>query len=381
MEPLKFNGRLKTFLICMALVLVGGGVFITGIFFALNLQHTGGSLGQVQAEEITVPAMGPDTIADMVEKAGPAVVNIETKTMSTSFNDSMYNDPFFQEFFGDNMMRPREYVQNAIGSGFVIDAQGLVLTNQHVIDGATQITVTFSGNKKYNATVLGQDYDLDLAVLKIQAQETFPVLTLGDSDKARVGEWVVAIGNPYGLDHTVTVGVVSAKGRPMKIEGRSYRNLVQTDAAINPGNSGGPLLNTRGEVIGINTAVNTQAQGIGFAISVNTAKEIINELISKGKIERPYMGVYLQSMDENLAKYLGVPAQGALIASVIQGGPAQQAGLQKYDVIISVDGQKIDTADSLQTLLSTKQVGDKIALVIFRNQTEMAVSLSLQEKP
>jgi S1-C subfamily serine protease len=250
-----------------------------------------------------------------------------------------------------------------------------------VIDGATKITITFSGNKQYSANVIGQDHDLDLAVLKIDANEQFPVLSLGDSNKMRVGEWVVAIGNPYGLDHTVTDGLVSAKGRPMKIEDRNYTNLIQTDAAINPGNSGGPLLNLSGEVIGINTAVNVEAQGIGFAIPINTAKDVLNDLIGKGKIAHPYLGVNLQSMDNNLAAYMGIPIQGALVVTVIQGSPAYQAGIQQYDVIISIDNENITDADSLLSVLKSKKVGDIVNLGIIRNRQTISASVTLGNKP
>lgn len=332
----------------------------------------------VQAAE-TIPFMGPDTIANMVQQTGPAVVNIETEIVSST--SSIYDDPFFRQFFGDNMPRPKEYVESAIGTGFVIDASGLVLTNEHVIDGASKITVTFSGTKKYSATVIGKDYDLDLAVLKIAADEQLPVLPLGDSDAMRVGEWVVAIGNPYGLDHTVTAGVISAKGRPLKIEDRSYSNLIQTDAAINPGNSGGPLLNINGQVIGINTAVNAEAQGIGFAIPINTAKEVLSDLISKGKTVHPYLGVYLQSMDSDLASYLGVPNQGALVVNVIAGSPAAQAGIKQYDVITSFNQQAIQDADSLISAIKNTKPGDSVKLDIIRSGQHLDVAVTIGEKP
>ncbi|HWP96027.1 MAG TPA: trypsin-like peptidase domain-containing protein [Syntrophomonadaceae bacterium] len=344
-------------------------IFVVGMGFFNN---------PVQAAE-SIPVLGPETIADMVQQVGPAVVNIETEIVSSS--DSTPDDPFFRQFFGDNMPRPKEYVDSVIGTGFVIDASGLVLTNEHVIDGATKITVTFSGDKKYSATVIGKDYDLDLAVLKIAADEQFPVLNLGDSDHMRVGEWVVAIGNPYGLDHTVTAGVISAKGRPLKIEDRNYRNLIQTDAAINPGNSGGPLLNISGEVIGINTAVNVEAQGIGFAIPINTAKDILNDLIANGKIDHPYLGIYLQSMDNNMANYLSVPNLGALVVNVIKNSPADQAGIKKYDVIVGFDEQGIKDADSLLTAIKSKQAGDTVHLDIIRNSQHIDVPVTIGEKP
>lgn len=370
--------RLKIFMASLAIVAIGIGLLYVNDWFEIRInQRT--TLNLVQAENNVLA--GTDNIADVVDKVGSAVVNIETKTPSNSSFEAIYNDPFFKDFFDENMMRPKEYMQSSIGTGFVIDPQGLVLTNQHVVEGATEIAVTFSGNKKYHGKVIGQDKDLDLAVIKIEAAEQFSALTLGDSDKIRVGEWVIAIGNPYGLDHTVTAGVVSAKGRPMKIENRTYRNLIQTDAAINPGNSGGPLLNTRGEVIGINTAVNASAQGIGFAISINTAKDVLEELINQGKIDRAYMGIYLNNMDENLARYLGVPNKGVLVVEVVPGGPADQVGMKKYDVILAMDNDRFDNADDFQALFKNKKPGEVVNLQVIRGSQQISYSLTLAEKP
>ncbi|MDR1159239.1 MAG: trypsin-like peptidase domain-containing protein [Syntrophomonadaceae bacterium] len=325
--------------------------------------------------------LGPDNIADMVEQVSASIVNIETKTVSSNEGFDFYSDPFFRQFFGDNMLRPREFYQNAIGTGFVIDASGLIVTNQHVIDNASEISVNFSGGEKYTAEVIGQDYELDLAVIKVETRKELPLLKIGDSDSIRVGEWVIAIGNPYGLDHTVTVGVVSAKGRPIRIEDRSYKNLIQTDAAINPGNSGGPLLNPQGEVIGINTAVNANAQGIGFAIPINTAKEILNELISTGKIARPYLGLYLQEIDNNLSQYLSVEEKGVAIAEVVTGGPSDKAGLKKYDVIVGINKVAVNDYDHLQELLKEYNIGATIELNIIRGGGAMDVNVILAEKP
>jgi serine protease Do len=222
---------------------------------------------------------------------------------------------------------------------------------------------------------------MDLAILKVETKEKLLPLTLGDSDKLRVGEWVIAIGNPYGLDHTVTAGVVSAKGRPMQIEERVYKDLIQTDAAINPGNSGGPLLNTKGEVVGINTAVNAQAQGIGFAISINTARDILDELISKGKVIRPYIGIYLQPVDQSIADYLNVENKGIVVVAVEPGSPAEKAGLAKYDVITSINDKAVNNYDELQEILKGHKVGDTIVLEVYRKAKPMIVSLQLAEKP
>jgi Do/DeqQ family serine protease len=322
--------------------------------------------------------IGPTGIADMVTRVSPAVVNIETSIRVSA--DNLFMDPFFRDFFGDRIP-PGQSMQTAIGTGVIINENGYVITNQHVIDQAQTITVNLANGEKYPATVVGQDYELDLAVLKINANNKFSWLELGNSDNLRVGDWVVAIGNPYGLEHTVTAGVVSAKGRPMQIEDRVYKNLIQTDAAINPGNSGGPLLNLSGQVVGINTAVNAQAQGIGFAISINTVKGVLNDLIQQGKVIRPYIGIYLQPVTPELASSLGVEAQGIVVVGVESGSPAAKAGLTKYDIITHIDQKKVNTYDELQDILKNHKIGDTVILNIIRNRGPIQVSLVLTEKP
>jgi len=375
---------LKTVLFLMVIVAIGGALLIFSNYYANGDQNNiiGGQIEVNKESNSPGIVIGPTNIADMVEKVSPAVVNIETTIVSSNHsNDFPFDDPFFRQFFGDNTFSPRQNIQKGIGTGFIISEDGYVVTNQHVIDQASEITVNLSGNKQYKAKVVGQDYELDLAVLKINANKKFTTLKMGDSESMRVGDWVIAIGNPYGLDHTVTAGVVSAKGRPIKIESRVYKNLIQTDAAINPGNSGGPLLNTSGEIIGINTAINAQAQGIGFAIPINTAKEVLSELIENGKIVRPYIGIWLQPVDEEMAKYLGVEKRGIIVVNVIKGGPADKAGVLKYDVIISVDDTEINNYDELQDILRDRQVGDKIMLEIIRDGKPMLLPLTLAEKP
>ncbi|NLO22437.1 MAG: PDZ domain-containing protein [Syntrophomonadaceae bacterium] len=318
--------------------------------------------------------LGPVDIPDIVQKVSPSIVNVEC---SRSVSDPFYGDPFFRQFFGD--LNPN--VENSIGTGFVISADGHIATNQHVIDGADEIMVNFNDGNKLKAEVVGQDYEMDLAILKIASKEKMVPLTLGNSEQLRVGEWVIAIGNPYGLDHTVTAGLVSAKGRPMQIEKRIYKDLIQTDAAINPGNSGGPLLNTKGEVVGINTAVNAQAQGIGFAISINTARDILDDLISNGKIIRPYIGIGLQPVDTNIAEYLKVENKGIVVVAVEPRSPAEKAGLAKYDVITTINKKAVNNYDDVQDILKDQKVGDTIVLEVYREAQPMIVSLKLAEKP
>ncbi|MDD2586476.1 MAG: trypsin-like peptidase domain-containing protein [Syntrophomonadaceae bacterium] len=380
-------GKGTRFVVIIFLVaaVIGIGMLIFNNYYANGDEDKIAPQEPQKAEEKAAPrnvVIGPTNIADMVESVSPAVVNIETsRTVSGVDNDDFLNDPFFRYFFGDNMLNPVPNIQNGIGTGFIISSDGYVVTNQHVIDKADKIMVNTGENQQYPAQVVGQDYELDLAVLKIKADKKLTSLVLGDSDSLRVGEWVIAIGNPYGLDHTVTAGVVSAKGRPVRIEDRAYKDLIQTDAAINPGNSGGPLLNTSGQVIGINTAVNAEAQGIGFAISINTAKGVLDELIEKGKVIRPYLGIWQQPVDDQIAEYLGIKPQGIVVMDILDGGPAAKAGLKKMDVIISIDDQKINNYDELQQVLKKKEVGDKVMMEIIRAGKLVRIPLTLAEKP
>ncbi len=328
--------------------------------------------------------IGPTSIADTVAGISPAVVNINT-TIETevSLNNPFFNDPFFREFFGDSQRQPKTQISQGIGSGFIVSADGYVITNEHVVDQATEITVTVDGfSEPVPAKVIGADQELDLAVLKLETNQPLSAVNLGDSAALRPGEWVIAIGNPYGLDHTVTAGVVSALGRPIQIEDRLYRNLIQTDAAINPGNSGGPLLNLAGQVIGINTAVNAQAQGIGFAIPINTVKEVLDDLINRGKVVRPYLGVYMKQISSDIAYSLKLPdQQGALISEVAPNSPAQKAGIKAWDVIRKVNDQITTDPEDLRQKLRGFKAGDKVVLEIIREGKTMTVEAVLAEQP
>jgi serine protease Do len=322
-------------------------------------------------------------VADIVEKISPAVVNIDTLTITT-FRSPLapfFSDPFFRRFFGDIPELERQIPQRGIGTGFVFRSDGYILTNEHVVRGASQIKVTFIDGKEYEGKVVGSDPLTDIAVVKIDASN-LPTIPLGDSDKARVGEFVIAIGNPYGLSHTVTVGVLSAKGRPISAgdSGREYENFLQTDAAINPGNSGGPLLNLNGEVIGINTAILPYAQGIGFAIPINMAKSILDQLITKGKVTRAWLGVYIQDLTPEMAEKFGLPEpKGALVADVSKGGPAEKAGIKRGDVILKVDDKEITSVSELQTRIRSHLPGDRVRLELWRDRKSMIVEATLGE--
>lgn len=327
----------------------------------------------------------PVDITQIVKEAGPAVVNITTVTRTeTTRYSPFFDDPFFRDFFGRNFgfdLGPR--VRRGLGTGFIFRKDGYILTNEHVIHGAQEIKVTVVGyDRDFKAEVIGSDYELDLAVIKIDAPDDLPVLKLGESEDAQVGEWVIAIGNPYGLDHTVTVGVLSAKGRPVEIQDRVYKDLLQTDAAINPGNSGGPLLNLKGEVIGINTAINAAAQGIGFAIPSSTVKDVLEDLISKGKVVRPWMGVILQEVTKDLAEILEYEGtEGAVISYVAPDSPADKAGLRRGDIIIEVDRNKIKTPDDVVNIIKNSQVGRKHVLLVHSRGVTKYVTVTLGEKP
>lgn len=381
--------QLKKRTVFIAIILVA---FIAGVAFAGGIIFASGKawLNPVQASQTSqsqsgtaLPGVGPNTIADTVDRVGPAVVKIDT-TITTSYqgDNPFLNDPFFRQFFGEQFSQPRTQVQKGLGSGFLISADGYILTNQHVIDGATSIQVTLVGKSNpYTAKVVGSDRELDLAVLKIDGSG-LPYLKLGNSDQISVGNWVIAIGNPYGLDHTVTVGVISAKGRPVTVEDRTYKNLLQTDASINPGNSGGPLLNLQGEVIGINTAVNAQAQGIGFAIPSNTVSSVLSELMGSGKITRGWLGIEMQNVTQGIAQYLGYSGQtGVVVRDVLAASPAYKAGLQQGDIITSINGSSINNTDDLSTIIERSSPGTRVTLTVWRNQKSIKIPVTLGERP
>lgn len=290
---------------------------------------------------------------------------------------------FFERFFNQmpgpqNPQAPR--TQQGMGSGVIISTDGYILTNNHVVEGADEVTITMADRKEYKGRIVGRDPQTDLAVIKIDAKEAFPASNLGDSDNLKVGDWVVAIGNPFGLDHTVTAGIVSAKGRV--IGAGPYDNFIQTDASINPGNSGGPLLNMRGEVVGINTAIIPQGQGIGFAIPVNTIKPLIPQLETKGSVTRGFLGVNIQSITPALAKSLNLPDQkGALVADVSDNTPAAKAGIRRGDVIVSFNGQEVVDSQSLPTIVAATPVDQQATVTVIRNGERLQFPVKIAELP
>ncbi|GKU80276.1 peptidase S1 [Paenibacillus sp. L3-i20] len=342
----------------------------------------------------------PDNIAKLFETASPAVVKIET-FVSTQSNGggsgSILDDPFFRQFFGGNgpeRTQPEQeqggqMQQVGAGTGFFFDQEGYILTNQHVIGDAAEIKITVQGyDKPFTAELLGSSYELDLAVVKIKGDKPFPTLPLGDSDKINIGDWVIAIGNPYGFDHTITAGVLSAKERPIDIQDangeRNYKHLLQTDASINPGNSGGPLLNVNGEVIGMNTAVSAQAQGIGFAIPTSTILGVLDNLKSNKEVPKepaPFIGAELINMTEEYAKQLGLEkVEGSIVKSVYYNSPAYLADLKAYDVILGLGGKKFTTSESLIKEIQSKKVGEKVEFNIFRQGKEINIEVEIGDR-
>jgi serine protease Do len=290
------------------------------------------------------------------------------------------NEPFwefFEKFFPE---MPRERTQRSLGTGFIIDPKGLVITNEHVVKNADKIKVKMAGQdgKEFTATVKGRDPLTDIALLQIDSKGPFPYLSLGDSDKIRVGDWVVAIGNPFGLGHTVTQGIISAKGRI--IGAGRYDNFLQTDAAINPGNSGGPLLNLEGQVVGINTAIVATGQGIGFAIPANMVKSIIEQLETKGKVVRGMLGVQVQVVTPEIAKAFGMSEpRGALVAEVHPGSPAEKSGVKREDIIIEYNGTPIHEMNELPRLVAATPPGTKATIKVLRNGKEITLPITITE--
>jgi serine protease Do len=313
-------------------------------------------------------------IAD-VQKVTQSVVNISTVSKRKIVRPMFEFSPFFDDFFRGMQPAPRYRRETSLGSGFIINKEGYILTNDHVVRDAETIKVKLSNEKVYDGKVVGADPKTDLAVVKINASEDLPVAVLGDSGKLEVGQWAIAIGNPFGLSRTVTVGVVSATGRSgMGIE--TYEDFIQTDAAINPGNSGGPLLNIYGEVIGINTAIVAAGQGIGFAIPINMAKNIIPQLIKTGSVTRGWLGVSIQTITEDLARSFGLKsAQGVLVSEVMAGSPAAKAGIAQGDVIVSFAGKTVTDVRQLQRLVAETPVGKKIEVHVIRSGKDMKLPL------
>ncbi|MBE9077073.1 trypsin-like peptidase domain-containing protein [Romeria aff. gracilis LEGE 07310] len=317
-------------------------------------------------------------IAAAVERVGPAVVRIDSSRTVTRRRPAVFNDPFFRDFFGDMGVpeQPTQRVERGTGSGFIIDGNGTILTNAHVVSGADQVTVTLKDGRELRGEVLGTDSLTDVAVIRVEATD-LPTVPMGDSESLRPGEWAIAIGNPLGLDNTVTAGIISATGRTsaqVRVPDKRV-SFIQTDAAINPGNSGGPLLNERGEVIGMNTAIIGGAQGLGFAIPIQAAQEVAQELIANGRVEHAYLGIQMRTLTPELRQQINQDRRanlnlqadsGVVILGIARNSPAAQSGFQVGDVILRMNDDPVDTAERVQQIVQDTRVGDTLQVSVSR---------------
>ncbi len=375
-DKYRFKRGVKIYaIIALISLLTGVGIlyFLSHLDFSSENKKLASGIVESKKEETdditTSINLAEDNIVKVVNKVGPAIVKINT-----------VRERVIYDFFA----RKTEKEIEGEGSGVIFSSKGYIITNNHVVEEATKIKVILpETEKEFLGKVIGRDPITDLAVVKIGGDDNLPVVELGNSDDLKVGQLTIAIGNPYGFSNTVTTGVVSALGRKLPIqEGTELTDMIQTDAAINPGNSGGALLDSKGRVIGINTAIISQAQGIGFAIPINTARGIVNKLIKNGKIIRPWIGIYGGDITPEVAKEYGLNEDyGIYVAKVIEESPAFKSRLQQGDIIIKVDGNQVKSMDGLKDLLKDYNVGDKIQLTVYQDNKLREVQLTLQERP
>ncbi|MCJ2541741.1 HhoA/HhoB/HtrA family serine endopeptidase [Thermostichus vulcanus] len=338
-----------------------------------------------QAEPRSADVVRPSNfIAAVAEEVGPAVVRIDaTRTVSRVANPELFNQPLFRRFFGDQIPQlPQEFQREGTGSGFIIDASGLIITNAHVVEGSERVTVHLLDGRTFEGEVKGSDPVTDVAVIKVEGED-LPTVTLGDSDRVRPGDWAIAIGNPLGLDNTVTAGIISAVGRSSGQIGAANKRVafLQTDAAINPGNSGGPLLDAEGRVIGVNTAIFQRAQSVGFSIPINRAMEIAEQLIKHGRVDHAFLGIRMITLNPEMVERLNrdperpttlTVQEGVLIGQVIPGSPAEQIGLREGDVITQINDQPIRDAEQVQQMVEATGVGNALTVRVIRDGQEQA---------
>jgi serine protease Do len=370
-------GKIKRYGV-KGLLAAGLPFFIAGVFVTsgVNGIHSSiaGDITKGPHVTTSVQAVIPSSFAELAEQMSPTVVNVKVTKVEKADAQGQHfqrgpNGQFFGRFFEGMPQTPRNHRTQGAGSGVIISKDGYILSNNHVVEDAKEVTVTLADKNEYTAEIIGRDPKTDLAVLKINANKDLPAAALGDSELLKVGDWVVAIGNPFGLNHTVTSGIVSAKGRV--IGAGPYDDFIQTDASINPGNSGGPLFNMKGEVIGINTAIIPQGQGIGFAIPVDTAKPLIPQLVSHGEITRGYLGVNIQTITPDLAVALNIDeSKGALVADVVAGSPAEKSGLKRGDIIVDFDGKNIEDSHDLPVKVASTPVDEEVQVTILRDGKE-----------
>ncbi len=351
------------------------------IFVVMSLVVSTFPVRRTQASELA-------SLADLVKRLKPSVVNVSTTSVVKEGGNPFESpfgggeqDPFeefFKRFFGD--IPQKEFRQRGLGSGFILSEDGYIVTNNHVVEKANDISVILEDRETYKAKVIGKDPKTDVALLKIEPKHKLPAASLGDSDKLEIGDWVIAVGNPFGLGHTVTAGIVSAKGRTLGLG--AYDDFIQTDAAINPGNSGGPLFNLQGQVVGVNTAIVAGGQGIGFAIPISLARSVITQLKSTGKVVRGWLGVLVQQITPDIAEGLGLSEpKGALVSDVTPGSPADKVGIKRQDIITEFNGQKINDMQELPRLVAATPPGTEVTLKFLRNGKAQAAKLKLGELP
>ena len=365
--------------------------FFTGLIVAACLDITPSSNAEVNNnQENKIPMVTLPDFSVLAEKALPAVVNISSTKIVKVPPQAQQMYRFFYWFFpgpghndrGGPNVPPQEFRSKSLGSGFIIDKDGYIVTNYHVIDGADEVEVSITPDVKYKAKIIGKDKKTDIALIKIKSKEPLHYLSFGDSDNAKIGQWVIAIGNPFGLSHTVTHGIISAKGRVIGVG--PYDNFIQTDAPINPGNSGGPLLNMKGEVIGINSAIYTktgQSAGIGFAIPSSIAKTVVEQLKKKGKVTRGWLGVKIQKITPEIAKGMGLKDdKGALVAEVLKGTPAEKGGIKRGDIIRKFDGKVVKDYNDLPFIVAQTPPGKKVKVEILRQKRNKWKKITLKLK-
>jgi serine protease Do len=382
--------KIKKATLAALLVTIG---LIIGLGISIKLDSTSRSYSVepqpvMSQDAVDVLTRTNAAMAELVSSVTPSIVNISsTKTVKTQgFQSPFFNDPFFERFFGDqfgHFNKPREYKQSGLGSGVIVDREGYILTNNHVIKDADEIMVKLSDNREFKGKIIGTDPKTDLAVIRIDAED-LPVIKIGDSDDLKVGEMVIAIGNPFGLSQTVTSGIVSAKGRA-NVGVADYEDFIQTDAPINPGNSGGALVNVKGELVGINTAIYSSSggyQGIGFAIPTNMARSVMKSLVKEGKVIRGWLGVSIQPVSKDILEHFDLKEQkGALIAEVLEGSPAEKAGLERGDVILLYDGREVKDHDHLRNMVAATPPDTKVDIVLFREGKEKNITMEIGELP
>lgn len=386
---LKLSSYLLTFVLGVGLAFGTLRVLSSEASPPATASNSPGSNSIVALQPSPAPVQSSSFVAAAVEQVGPAVVRIDTERTVTRRMDPFFDDPFFRRFFGDQMIPqfPQQELQRGQGSGFIVDREGIILTNAHVVSQADKVTVTLKDGRTFQGEVAGIDEVTDLAVVKINPRgENLPLAKLGDSSSIRVGDWAIAVGNPLGLNNTVTLGIISTLSRSSAEAGIPDKRIdfIQTDAAINPGNSGGPLLNERGEVIGINTAIRADATGIGFAIPINQAKEVKDILAKGGQVPHPYVGIQMVTLTPELARQnnndpnssIFLPeTNGVLVVRVMPNTPAEAAGIRRGDVIIKVENKPVSTAAQLQEIVAKSNVNQNLRFEIQRGSQTLTLTV------